>query len=265
MGYKLLHIYGPIAIYTYGLFIAIGILVFTWFISRDYRFTTMNLSGKFSEILMVSTIAGFFGGRLLYILEEPNTFASYLEWFAFWKEGFSILGSILGILLIGPLYLKKYGIPILPFSDLVSVYIPLLQAIARIGCFFAGCCYGITATVPWAIIYTDSNTIAPLHSYLHPTQLYSAAAFLFIFIFMYFILQKILLKPGQLITAYLMLVGTERFVLDFWRADQTFPLGFLRPSFTQLIALIIFIGALIGFIFVSASNHLQKSLSNKCE
>jgi len=193
MGNELLHIYGPIAIHTYGLFIALGILVFTWLISRDSRFMSMNLSGKFSEILMVGIIAGFFGGRLLYIIEEPNSFTSYLELFAFWEEGFSILGSILGILLIESWYLKKCDIPILPFSDLVSVYIPLLQTIARIGCFFTGCCCGITTTVPWAVIYTDPNTIAPLYSYLHPTQLYSAAVFFFIFILMYFILQKILL------------------------------------------------------------------------
>ncbi len=251
MGHELLHIYGPIAIHTYGLFIAIGILVFTWLISQNSRFTTMNLAGKFSEILMVGVIAGLFGGRLLYIIEKSDTFASYLEWFALWKEGFSILGSILGILLIVPWYLKRCRIPILPFSDLVSVYIPLLQAIARIGCFFAGCCWGITTTVPWAVIYTDSNTIAPLHTYLHPTQLYSTAVFLFIFILMYFILQKILLKPGQLVTTYLMLASTERFIVDFWRADRIFPFDFLTFSFTQLIALIIFIGALIGFVFVS--------------
>jgi len=211
----------------------------------------MNLSDKFSEILMVGVIAGLLGGRLLYIIEEPNSFASYLEWFAFWKEGFSIMGSILGILFIGPLYLKRYGISILPFSDLVSIYIPLLQGIARIGCFFAGCCCGISTTVPWAIIYTDSNTIAPLYSYLHPTQLYSATVFFLIFILMYFILQKILLKPGQLFTAYLMLTSTERFIVDFWRADRIFSFDFLAYSFTQLIALIIFTGALIGFIFIS--------------
>jgi len=251
MGYTLLHIYGPITIQIYGLFIAIGVLVFTRLISQDPRFITMNLPGKFSGILVVGILAGLFGGRLLYIIEEPSTFTSYFEWFAFWKEGFSILGSILGILLIVPWYLKKCGIPILPFSDLVSVYIPLLQAIARIGCFFAGCCCGITTTVPWAIIYTNSNTIAPLYSYLHPTQLYSSAAFFFIFVLIYFVLQKILPKSGQLITAYLMLTSTERFVVDFWRADRAFPFDFLTFSFTQLIALIVFMGALTGFIFVT--------------
>jgi len=200
---------------------------------------------------MVGIMAGFLGGRLLYIIEKPNTFTSYLELFAFWKEGFSILGSILGILFVESWYLKKCGIPILPFFDLVSIYIPLLQTIARIGCFFTGCCCGTTTTVLWAVIYTDPNTIAPLYSYLHPTQLYSAAVFLFIFILIYFILQKILLKPGQLITTYLMLSSTERFIIDFWRADRIFPFDFLALSFTQLIALIIFTSALIGFVFVS--------------
>jgi len=86
---------------------------------------------------------------------------------------------------------------------------------------------------------------------LHPTQLYGTAVFLFIFILIYFILQKILLKPGQLVTTYLMLSSTERFIIDFWRADRIFPFDFLALSFTQLIALIIFTGALIEFVFVS--------------
>ncbi|HEB41597.1 MAG TPA: prolipoprotein diacylglyceryl transferase [Candidatus Dependentiae bacterium] len=255
MGYELLNIYGPIGIHIYGLFIAIGILVFTWFISQDKRFTTMKLAGKFSEILLVGVIAAVIGGRLLYIIEEPHAFDSYLEWFAFWKEGFSVLGSIVGILFVLPWYLKRLGIPIFPFADFVSIYIPLLQAIARLGCFFAGCCYGISTTVPWAVIYTNPNTIAPLHCYVHPTQLYSATLLFFIFIIMYFVLQKILHKSGQLVTTYLMLASTERFIVDFWRADNLFPFDFLPFSFAQLIALVIFASALIGFIYASWRQH----------
>jgi len=251
MGYELINIYGPISIQTYGFFITIGVLLFSWLIRRDKRFTQLKLRGKFSEILFVGGLAIFAGGRLLYIIEEPHAFDNYLEWFAFWKEGFSLLGSILGTLIIVPWYLKKFGIPILPFADFVSIYIPLLQAVARLGCFFAGCCYGIAATVFWAVRYIDPNTIAPLNCYLHPTQLYSAGLLFCIFILLYFVLQKLLIKPGQLLTTYLMLASSERFTVDFWRADKTIPFDLLPFSFAQFISLGIFSGAFIGFVYAS--------------
>ncbi len=254
MGYELINIYGPIGIHTYGLCIALGIIIFNWLITQDKRFTLLNLAGKFSEILIVGALAAFFGGRILYILEDP-TWNDYASLLAFWKEGFSILGSIIGVILIVPWYLKKLAIPIIPFADFVSIYVPLLQAIARFGCFFAGCCYGIPTTVPWAIIYTNSHCIAPLHCYLHPTQLYSASLLFFIFILMYFLFQKIATKPGQLATIYLMLVSAERFTVDFWRADSIMITNFLPLSFAQWVACFIFICACIGFIYASCRRY----------
>ncbi|MGB8367053.1 MAG: prolipoprotein diacylglyceryl transferase [Candidatus Babeliales bacterium] len=251
MGYELFNIYGPIGIHTYGLFIALGLMIFSWLVMQDKRFTTLKLTNKFSDILFVGIIAALFGGRFLYILEEPSAFENYIEWFAFWKEGFSLLGSILGIIVIMPWYLKKLHIPVIPFADLISIYAPLLQSIARLGCFFAGCCYGLPTTLYWATIYTDANTVAPLYCYLHPTQLYSAGLLFLIFIFMYFIFQKIANKSGQLVTIYLMLASTERFIVDFWRADRTIMVNFSPLSFMQWVAFFIFIGAFSGFLYAS--------------
>ena len=147
-----------------------------------------------------------------------------------------------------PWYLKKINVSIIPFFDLVAIFAPLLQSISRIGCFFAGCCYGIPTTSPWGISYSDTNTVAPLHLTLHPTQLYSSLALLGIFLFMYFILQHTLKKTGQLFAAYLILASTERFIIDLWRADRVLVTNILVPlSFTQVIAMGIFIFAVTIF------------------
>ncbi len=243
MKFELLHIWGPFAIHSYGLFIALGIFAFTWLIKKHKQFTQLKLQNKFIEILMIGIISGLVGGRLLSIIIEPETFNGLLEMVAFWQGGFSVLGSLLGVLAVVPWYLKKINVPILPLFDLAAIYAPLLQSIARLGCFFAGCCHGITAKLlPWAIIYTDPQTIAPLHVPLHPTQLYSSATLLGIFILMYFVIQHKFKKPGQLLMIYLMLASTERFIIDFWRADRVIVGNMF--SFTQLIAL--------GIVFSSA-------------
>lgn len=262
MKFKLLHIYGPIAIHSYGLFIALGIAVFSLFIRRHKKFKQLNLHNHFAEILMVGILAGYVGGRLLSIISQPEAFKSVLEMIAFWQGGFSVLGSVLGILLILPWYLKRLQIPVLPLFDLAAIYGPLLQAIARIGCFFAGCCHGITSNLPWAVTYTDTQSIAPLYTHLHPTQLYSSATLFIIFLLMYFVFQHQFKKPGQLLASYLMLAGAERFIIDFWRADRIFINNpfFTSLSFTQMVALGLMISAGLVFIIQSYKKSYQYSL-----
>ncbi len=88
--------------------------------------------------------------------------------------------------------------------DIVAIYAPLLQSIARIGCLFAGCCHGIATTVPWAISYNDPTSFAPLGIPLHPTQIYSSLLLFGIFLILRFVATKP--QPaGKILTLYLYL------------------------------------------------------------
>ena len=59
-------------------------------------------------------------------------------------------------------------------ADIAAVSLPLGHFLGRIGCFFAGCCYGKTCDLPWAVTFNDPESLAqPLHVPLHPTQLYA--------------------------------------------------------------------------------------------
>lgn len=219
---ELVHIYGPISIHSFGVMIAVGILAFIWLMQRHPRFKTLMTVEQFHTILCYGIIAGVVGGRLLYAVSSWNLMESFLEIFEVWHGGFSIMGSIIGIVLILPWYLRKEGIPILPFFDLTAMHAPIIQAFARIGCFLAGCCYGMPTTMPWGVIFTDTSSPAPCFIPLHPTQLYSSLAAFGYFLLMYYILQYKLTKPGQLLGAYFMLAGFDRFFIDFWRADRIY-------------------------------------------
>lgn len=248
---ELIHIYGPFSIYSYGLAIAIGLALIVWLMQRHPKFSRLNLHHHFTSIVSVGIISGLVGGRLLYTLSESDGATTLLDFLAYWQGGFSVLGCILGVTVTLPLWLRYCKIPVLPFLDLLAIYAPLLQGISRIGCFCAGCCYGLPTSLPWAVIYADQNSSAPLGVYIHPTQLYSAGILLCIFVLFYFILQYRLVKPGQLFSLYLVCASLERFVVDFWRADRTF---FDNPSFAifsinQWIALGIIAGADIAFIY----------------
>jgi phosphatidylglycerol---prolipoprotein diacylglyceryl transferase len=251
-GHQLLPIYGPFAINSYGLFIALGVSVSIWLIRRNKRFAALNVNNSFDEIVFVGIIAGVVGGRALAIISEPSLYPSWIDWIAFWQGGFSILGTILGVALIVPLYLRKLHIPIIPACDLVAIYAPLMQAISRLGCFAAGCCHGTPTECAFGVIYTNTNTIANFNIAVHPTQLYSSFLLLCTFLFMFFIAQNRFKIPGQLFATYLMLASTERFIVDFWRADRIMSTAYL--SFHQLMALAIFCCAALAHIILLVYN-----------
>lgn len=254
---ELLHIYGPFGIQSYGLFIALGIIISVIAIRYDKRFKQLHLEAIYLDIIMISIIAGCIGGRLLEVISEPDLYPHWYDWFALWEGGFSILGCIIGIITIVPFYLKKIHVPIIPLFDLVAIYAPLCQSIARLGCFTAGCCYGIPSHTIFAIVYNNPNTLATCGIPIHPTQLYSSAILFSIFIFMYFIAQHRYTKNGQLFTMYLSLAALERFFVDFWRADRIMIGNIL--SFHQLVALCI-IAALVIFQYTLTKINNKKQL-----
>jgi len=250
---ELLHIWGPFSIYSYGLAMAIGVLAFMWLALRHPWRAAIISKEKFIETVCISLIVGLAGARLLFIINSLHKFDSFGELFSLWSGGLSVLGGIIAILAFLPWYLKKIKVPVFPLLDLAALFAPLLHAIARLGCFMAGCCYGQITNVPWAVIYTDTQTEAPLHVPLHPTQLYTSALLFITFLFFYFVLQKKVRCSGQLLMIYLMVEGFLRFSMDFVRADIeyfTFDSAHLFSAH-QWIGLLMCLGSFIGFVIAS--------------
>lgn len=250
------HIYGPIYLNCYGLAIFIGLLVFSILLERDKRFAILFPKEQFNNFLLYSVLAAIVGGRILYLVEDYSSFNNFYDIFKFWQAGYSFLGSLIALLIFVPLYLKKHNVNIFLFLDLITIYVPLLHSISRIGCFCAGCCHGLPTDKFWGITYTHPDVLIPNHFKfisIHPTQLYSTVILFFIFCLMYFVYQYKLKIPGQLSTLYLMLATGERFVIDFLRSDQEFfsfqMLNIL--SIHQWISVIIFIVSLVCFITIT--------------
>ncbi len=253
MWHTLLHIYGPIAIHGYGLMIAIGLLIFLHLMQKDRRFSILKLAPHITNILIVGIIVGLLGGRILFFIIHPELYENFFSFLAFFNGGFSILGCIIALLISLPLYLGYLHVPIIPFLDLVALYAPLLQSISRVGCFLAGCCYGVPTRMPWGITYTASDSIAPLDVCLHPTQLYSSIGLLLIFALLYFLLQYRFQKDGQLVCLYILLVSLERFIVEFWRGDRATE---ALLSLNHVIAASMIIGAVIGLVITSFNKKI---------
>ncbi len=243
----LLHIYGPLAIHSYGVMIAIGVCVFTFCVMNDRRRKKLLNEDQFVSLLIRGIVAATIGGKLLFVLMNSDTIIHPFELIQFWHGGFSILGSIIAVILVIPFYVRRFKIALAPFLDLIALYAPLLQSIARLGCLFAGCCFGKTTNSIFSIAVADDFGNLILR---HPTQLYSSAALLLIFLMLFFVIQHRTKKNGQLALWYLFLATTERGLIDIFRSEQqfgtSFPLSWL--SVNQLIAFII--GAVAGALLL---------------
>lgn len=245
MSPRLLHLFGPLYIHAYGLFIALGAVTGITLAVKDTKLRQVITEEHLFSFLSWGILAAVVGGRLLFAFEQWNTLETRWYILELWQPGYSILGTIIATTAFSLWYLHRYSTAPLTVLDRLTIYAPLAQSIARVGCFFTGCCYGVATTVPWAVTYTDPDHLAPLFCSLHPTQLYSSALLLCLFIILYK-LGKQTVKPGTLTACYLMVSAAERFFVDFLRADRTMIEEFL--SSTQLIAIgIVAAGALFFY------------------
>lgn len=232
---ELLHICGPLSIQWYGVMILIGLLLFFFCALPNPLRKKYLTKQQFIDLISSGIIAGIIGGRLLNIVIEWEDY-SFDDIFKLWEGGFSILGTVITIAIYIPWYLSKKNIPIVPVLDLTGIYAPLLQSVSRIGCFLAGCCHGMLTHTAWGVVCHNPSVPKMLGQLVYPTQLYSAAALLCIFLIMRFFIYPHANKWGQLTSWYLIFIGLERFILDFWRAHQT-GIEHIPLTLYQLIAL----------------------------
>lgn len=254
---RLVHLYGPLWIQSYGTMMAIGVLLFV-FLSYNHPWRKQYIAGdRYFNLLFISLISGVIGARLLFAITDWQEFSgNWIEVFYPWVGGLTALGGILALLFVVPIYLAWHKIQLLPVLDLSALFAPVIQAVARIGCFLAGCCYGAPCTLPWAVTFTASGIPAPTDIPLHPTQLYTTLACGLIFILLYWLSKQSFFKHGQVLFLYLILENLSRFTIDFWRGDrETLTAIAVGPfdfyfSTVQLLALTCLAGSLVGFVWV---------------
>src|SRR5262249_41382661 len=124
---------------------------------------------------------------------------------------------------------RRHKLPPLGTADVFAPGIALGHSIGRLGCFSAGCCWGVSTHLPWAVTFRNPEASrlvgVPLGIPLHPTQLYESLAELLIFVVLYRRIRKPH-APGAIISLYLMLYSTARFVVEFVRYhEQANPFG----------------------------------------
>lgn len=241
-------------VFSYGFFIAVGAVL-------GVAYTTMqgkkHFGLKFDDIntlFILLIIAAFFRGKFFLIFENPSYYLSNPAAFIS-GTGFVFYGSLLFCIPVMLIYFKQKKLPVLHMLDIMAITTCIVHFFGRLGCFMAGCCYGIHWQGPLAVVFTDPLCMAPLNEPLHPTQLYSAAMIGIILIILLIRKQKKKFH-GQIFLIYLMSYPIGRSMIEMLRGDTSRGYVFQDLiSNAQFISLIVFFVALYFYRKLSASRH----------
>lgn len=223
---------GPITIHMYGVMIAIGFLTALLLSEKRGKKQGLNIDIIWG-IFFCAIIGGMAGTRILYyIVELPQILKNPSILWNF-KSGYVVYGGIIGGILTSMIYCRVKKTAFLPYFDLVMPAVAMAQGFGRIGCFFAGCCYG-RETDAWYGITFQHSGFAPNGVKLVPTQLMSSAGdFVICGMLLWYASKKP--KTGRVAAAYLLFYGIGRFIIEFFRNDYRGSVGVLSTS--QLISI----------------------------
>lgn len=229
-------------IYGYGTMIAIGILAAL--LTLSYRSKKQGYDeDSILNMSIIAIICGVLGGKLLYIITEIKNIIADPTVLKDFGNGFVIYGAIIGGVIGVYVYCKRKQWGLLRMFDLIMPSVALAQGFGRIGCFFAGCCYGKVTTSPLGVRF-KADSLAPSDVCLLPTQVYSSIFdfLLAAFLFWYSRKEK---NEGRVFSLYLVLYSVGRFAVEFLRDDPRGNVGILSTS--QFISIFIFILGIVLF------------------
>jgi len=234
---------GPIPIRMYGLMIGIGFLISMYLASRQARKEGLD-PDRILDMGVYLLLAAIVGSRILYVLTSWQEFSGYpLDAFAIWKGGLVFYGGLLAAVPIGIWYVRKHKLPVWKTADIMAPYIALGHGFGRLGCFFAGCCFGAPCSGPFCITFSDPHSLAPLGVPLVPTQLLESGGEFLVFGLL-LLVRRGKKFDGQVFWFYPLFYAILRFIIEFYRGDAVRGLYFGGIiSTSQIIA--------IGMVFLS--------------
>lgn len=250
----ILHV-GPLEITGYGIMMMVGFLVGGWLVGLELRRRGLR-EDYAAEITIAAVIGGVIGAKLWYVALTGDMNALLSRGGLVWYGG--LIGGSVAVVLNG----WRLRVPMAWTAHLVAPALAAAYALGRVGCFMVNDDYGLPTSLPWGMRFRQGlppSTAENLHALfgipvpagvdpntvlaVHPTQLYEVLAMLIAFAVLWK-LRKAEWGTGALFGVYLMLAGSERFLVEFVRAKDD---RFLGPfTIAQVFSiLLILIGTVV--------------------
>jgi phosphatidylglycerol---prolipoprotein diacylglyceryl transferase len=229
---------GSFPLGTYGLLLAIAFFAGTALAQRQAKLDGLA-PAAIADLAIAILIAAILGAKLLMITvglvtpagqDGAMTFRDVLT-LGTLRAGGAIHGGIIAATAVFFWKLRKgKGLPLRLTGDALVPGVALGQAIGRLGCFSAGCCFGTDCHAPWAVTFTNPVAQAfsgtPLGIPLHPVQLYNSFSNLVVMTVLLVARPKRAFQ-GQILALYFLLEGLGRVITETWRGDVDRGTGWL--------------------------------------
>ncbi len=208
--YPYIKVTSTIIIPTYYLVLSVAVSIALFWIVRRAENSKHHFNVRsVLDLSLIIMIAGFIGGRLLHVVyEEPAYYADNpSEIFAFWNGGFVFYGGALLAGFCSLVFLfqrerKNIG----NYLDLFAPVVAFTYALGRFACLLAGCCYGKSCDLPWAVAGR------------HPTQIYASLWEVGVILILLG-LEKKKHRPGFIFCLWMVLHGVGRLFMELFRDD----------------------------------------------
>ncbi|HWP96792.1 MAG TPA: prolipoprotein diacylglyceryl transferase [Syntrophomonadaceae bacterium] len=234
---------GKYSVYSWGFMLAIAVIVAIWGSGR--LFEKQGYKQEWAmDLIIIMVLCGLAGSYLLY-------FFTY-DWSLFWNSpaeywalhrggirGLVWYGGFVGSLVPMLIYLRWRKMSFWNVADIFAPFTALGYALVRIGCFLAGCCYGIITDSPLGVVFPDVDAFSR-----YPTQLFSSTINFLIFIFLIWIYKRRRFS-GQVAILYLLLYPIYRFIIEFYREPEAMIGPLSQAQVISVIMLVIGIGLYI--------------------
>jgi len=238
---------GPMAIRWYGVMYLIGFTASYLLVRYQLKRKKSALGPQDVESLFFYLLAGLIiGARLGYVVfyNLGDYLKNPLEVFAIWHGGMSFHGGLIGCIIAGIMFCRKYKVDFWQVSDLIIVTVPIGLGLGRLGNFINGELYGRVTNVPWGMVFPSGGPLPR-----HPSEIYEfLLEGVILFLILWFLKDK-KLTPGTLTCIFLIMYGIFRFFVEFYRQPDP-QLGLVLGPFTmgQMLSLgMILCGAAIFF------------------
>ncbi len=207
--------------------------------------------GQILDLSVWLLVGAIIGAKLLLVIVDWRQYAAQPRLLlGIIRLGGVFYGGLILSVLTGLWYVRRKGLDTWQVADILAPSIALGQALGRVGCFMAGCCYGKSCHLPWAVTFTDpvahDNVGVPLHASLHPTQLYSSLNSLAIFALLLWISRRKRFR-GQVFWTYVAVYSVTRALIEFLRGDHRGALFGGTVSTSQFVSLLLILVAMAAY------------------
>lgn len=242
----------------YGLIIAIGMLIAVLTVCKISKFRNLKADDIYVIALYVLPLS-IIGARIYYVIFSDINY-TFWEVFKIWEGGMAIYGGVIGGTIGVVLYCLIHKKNFLDVADVAVVGLILGQAIGRIGCYFAGCCYGIEVTneaLMWFPLCTQIDGVWHLSTFFYE----SFCDFVIFAVFLFLITKKVKTR-GVMASLYLICYGTVRCIIETFRGDSLY-IGAIKVS--QLLSGLLIIAGIILLVVIYTININKNKRQNKIE